>query len=733
MGTDTNIVNLSVNLARPTASKAGFGIGMLAMPHTLFQDLYRTYLKSTYKTAWKSGSMIRKGLDSFFAQNPSAKTVAVGRISSDQHKVLVNDISTLATYDYASEFATYDAYTITNGTVGAGSSSLRFAGTVADAAKFSADEQFAYASDTTPAADGTYTVRGTASHGGGIVTVPVNETIAAATFDGTLTREVMGDPTHIVANEEFAATGGAFGAGTSTLTFLGDAADAAKFTLDYSFVYSGDATAAANTTYTASGVGTLLAGTVTVPINETIVAAGHDGTIRLNANIFTVVAGGIHTDVAGADDWDFPGDANDAAKFQVGEQITIAADTTTAANGVYTVRAVATHVGGVVTVPVTEGIDAAAGDDGTLAVALDEIDVAAYLTKAINDDAVIGAFITAAHTAGDPFYTIDPGSAGDFYEMRVGYQTSTSTFVETWSYLYIDWLFGIQALGDAARATAWKDGLDAIKVEDNTWYGIAIGSTLSLDQNAVAEWAATERKRPFFRSNDAHIKTQSVTADTTSIAALMFAAGYDVAVMYHSKATQTASTDEFIDMAWMGARFWIDPDVQSSTYFEVNLTGITGDNGDAMTSDHRENIEAKYANFYTSDGAQNVTYWGWCSDMAWIDLHIGADWLVSRIEEGILEVIHNNSQAGKKVPFTNVGIQMLADIYAEWTEKGIGTQFLFTDVSTYPERGFLLTKPDVSEVDDTDRDILRLCKDIELSVSTAGAIHRTEGTINISG
>jgi hypothetical protein len=271
----------------------------------------------------------------------------------------------------------------------------------------------------------------------------------------------------------------------------------------------------------------------------------------------------------------------------------------------------------------------------------------------------------------------------------------------------------------------FDDALVAVQDSSDDWYGLVITSRGGTVQEAVADAVEAMESPKFFRlaSNDGDIINSTPADDTTSIARLLQLKALNrSSVIYHSKADGTMD-DEFIDAAWTAMSLGFDPDVETATDKFKTLVGITPDDLSATQRANAIGTEesptsGKNANVYTTVAGKNITQSGMTASGEWNDIIFGADWLKVRIEERIFNAFVRNP----KLPYTNGGILAIVGEIRAQLQIGQRTQFLAFDEQWDKTFGFLLTYPDVSQVDSIDK-ANRILKGISFTATVAGAIH----------
>lgn len=197
---------------------------------------------------------------------------------------------------------------------------------------------------------------------------------------------------------------------------------------------------------------------------------------------------------------------------------------------------------------------------------------------------------------------------------------------------------------DIVAPETYSQALDAISAENDNWYGIAIQSRAETDISSAASWAATHDRVYVAQSSDADI----LAAPETDVYGLLKAAGNDHTLgLYHS------IDAEWADCAWLANRLSVNPDLQTTIWSYTTLVGVT-----TMTPTTTEltNILAKNANVYSTFYGIGATGMGTVADGTKADLILTADWVKARIEEKLATHLLTYSNAGRKIPYTDKGI-----------------------------------------------------------------------------
>lgn len=233
------------------------------------------------------------------------------------------------------------------------------------------------------------------------------------------------------------------------------------------------------------------------------------------------------------------------------------------------------------------------------------------------------------------------------------------------------------------------DELDAIVAENGDWYGLTLVSRAKLTILHAAAWIETQPRIFIAQSNDADILT---TANTDVAYALEQLAYTRTALLYYPTNTVYA------DMAWLANRLAADLDVQQTVWYGVTLTGVTPTTG--LTDTQRTNVEGKNANMYLTQGGIGATGQGFMASGLNIDEATTIDWVVARVREAITQLILNESNALRKVSFTEEGFSQIASVVNPVLQRGVRARhFALSDSGDGP----FVDMPTLGEVDPADR------------------------------
>ena len=276
---------------------------------------------------------------------------------------------------------------------------------------------------------------------------------------------------------------------------------------------------------------------------------------------------------------------------------------------------------------------------------------------------------------------------------------------------------------DKAGAETIADALQAIRDTNDTWYAMGITAGLRTDETNL-ELLSTEieslRKVLIICSNNADSYSLASTTDLLYLLKNKDTSGYKrTMIVYHDDATL------YPDWSIMGK--FLPIDVGSSVMAYQILAGASAgaDFIDAanITSVGRDNLFAKNGNTTVTVAGQTWYYAGTMvggknidREGEYFDIIRGIDYMQARVEEGLLSLLLERSNAGKKVPFTNDGINMvrtrLSDRLNDMVDAGI-----------LVDGTIVITVPTRSEVSSDDRDD-RILPDLDFNAELAGAIQK---------
>lgn len=189
------------------------------------------------------------------------------------------------------------------------------------------------------------------------------------------------------------------------------------------------------------------------------------------------------------------------------------------------------------------------------------------------------------------------------------------------------------------------------RLQNDTWYGLAICSNLTPDITQVAAYIepATPKKIFMAVSSDANIPTSSAS----DLASVLKGLSYKRTALVY-----TSTPSDGIEGAWLGGVLPTVPG--SSNWAFKTLVGISAD---VLSSSQLlyiyGNPEAgtfgKNCNCYSQVGGQNITQMGQMVGSQYIDITVGIDWLVATIQTNI----YSQLVQLPKIPYTDVGMTVV--------------------------------------------------------------------------
>lgn len=246
------------------------------------------------------------------------------------------------------------------------------------------------------------------------------------------------------------------------------------------------------------------------------------------------------------------------------------------------------------------------------------------------------------------------------------------------------------------------EAITAIRLVDDTWYGLATYSHLDADILAIAAYIETTNNEGAkiygVSSSSASILTSATTDIASQLQALSYARTWP---MY------SATDTNYPECAWFGLMLPQTPG--SATWKFKTLVGQVPDGLNTTQINFAEN---KNCNVFITVGGVNMTQNGTVADNEFIDTVVGIDWLVSNIEEDIFALLVSSN----KVPYTDQGVtQIVSQLYAVLYE-GINNGILANNPAP------VVSAPPVSTISTQDRNA-RNYPGITFAATLAGAIH----------
>lgn len=298
------------------------------------------------------------------------------------------------------------------------------------------------------------------------------------------------------------------------------------------------------------------------------------------------------------------------------------------------------------------------------------------LAGLIEADGDIGGFVAASDSAGT--LVMAPQSTG---LVSVG-TTDENIVIQTTSSESVD------------------DALAAIKQVNNDWFFLTSDSHLEADIDALAAYAEANKAIYVTSSQESDIWTSS----TTDLLSDLFNLQYDNTHVQVSK----MADKEFPEGAVVGA--WAGTNPGTSTLFAKTLPGVSIQD---FTVSELTFLKGKNGNAYINRGGVGFYEEGQQVSGRYADVIRGALWLEARLEEDVFGLLKRKSDLGKKVPYTNAGITMVAAEMATRLDQAVQRGFL-ADYKIFP--------PLVDDIPVNDR-ANRVLPDLPFEARLAGALH----------
>ena len=248
--------------------------------------------------------------------------------------------------------------------------------------------------------------------------------------------------------------------------------------------------------------------------------------------------------------------------------------------------------------------------------------------------------------------TIEPTVAGDGYSVTV---SSNITKV------------------DGSSTETWVDALEAVEIENDTWYLLVAETQDAAEQEALSDAIQARDKIYGLSSAD----PAAITTATTDIGAKLNAKS---AAQTFGVYLPTAAT-EYPEAAWAGSQLAVTPGANDWDFKRANGVTVSKLSPTAIT-----NLKNKSWNYYIAKGGVNIFQNGDMFDGKPIDVTIGKHWLKARLQEGIYFRLINSL----KVPFTDAGFVII--------ENEIRAVLSLAESNGLIDRGWTVQTPPVLSV-----------------------------------
>lgn len=268
---------------------------------------------------------------------------------------------------------------------------------------------------------------------------------------------------------------------------------------------------------------------------------------------------------------------------------------------------------------------------------------------------------------------------------------------------YSDWTPNLK-FSDVTTDPGITADLDAIKLFDDDFYGLAIDHNCNAIGKKAADWAETQSaKMAFLNVSDSDCFDSLVSTDLCSVLKALSYARTMVGFDYND-------TEGYSGVALAAERFPHDPGAPGAggTWHAKTLTGVSFDR---LSTTQKANLRLKNYVVYISTANVSHTLDGKVAGGEYGDKIRGLDWFKIRSEEAIFAAI----KANDKIPYTDRGISIIQSCV-----DGIGAQAMANELfvpGSYSSK--VLSRSQTQTVDRQNRRYRGLTWSAEL----AGAIH----------
>lgn len=260
--------------------------------------------------------------------------------------------------------------------------------------------------------------------------------------------------------------------------------------------------------------------------------------------------------------------------------------------------------------------------------------------------------------------------------------------------------------------------LDACLAEDSGWYGLttvinATPATNLITMEAASAWCQINKKIYLAQSLE-----PTVLAGT---------AGNDLLVLAAKNNNRTAyawhqSNSELLAVAAMSYKFQADPDVQSTNWAYVPVSGISLKDP-RLTSTQWGFIESQFGNRFDTFGGNGKFGMGISTTDKHIDTIITEDWLEARLRETYIQLLSDVAARNGSIGLNDKELQIFPSAGQKILDQGVTAQHLnegSTSISVQK-------RADMSDADVLDRQVR-----VTASGVAAGSAEKVTVTMTLS-
>lgn len=232
------------------------------------------------------------------------------------------------------------------------------------------------------------------------------------------------------------------------------------------------------------------------------------------------------------------------------------------------------------------------------------------------------------------------------------------------------------AQANTTPTETWVDALEAVEVENDTWYCLVAETQVVAEQEALSDAIGAREKIYALSSADPVAPTTGTTDIGYKLNAKSAARTFGVYL-------PTAAT-EFPEAAWVGSQLAVTPGANDWDFKRAN--GVTVSK---LSPTQITNLKNKSWNYYIAKAGVNIFQNGDMFDKKPVDIQIGKDWLKARLQEGIYFRLINSL----KIPMTDAGLLIV--------ENEIRSVLSLAESNGLIDRGWTVQTPPVLSIPET--------------------------------